>query len=65
MIRRLVSHLIASGPILFGVGFVAPVFAALVEASGVILPFGIAPLTAGLGIGVLWGAVAAKRGSWI
>ncbi len=65
MLSALLTRLFAVGPILFGIGFFAPVFAALVEASGLTLPFGADPLYVGLGIGALWGAIAAKRGSWV
>lgn len=65
MFSALLTRLFAIGPILFGIGIFAPVFAALVKASGLGLPFGVNPLYVGLGIGVAWGAIAAKRGSWI
>lgn len=65
MLRSILTRLFAVGPLLFAVGFFAPVFAAFVGAAGLTLPFGIPPLYAGLGIGLLWGAVAAKRGAWI
>ena len=63
--QKLIGTLFDLGPLLFGLGFIAPVFAALVEAGGYTLPLGIAPLHAGLGLGLLIGAIATKRGSWI
>jgi hypothetical protein len=63
--QKIISSLFEIGPLLFGVGFVAPVFAALVEASGYTLPFAIAPLHAGLVLGIIAGLIATKRGSWI
>jgi hypothetical protein len=63
--QKLIGTLFDLGPLLFGLGFIAPVFAALVEAAGYTLPFGVAPLHAGLGIGFLLGVVVTKRGSWI
>lgn len=65
MISALLTRLFAIGPILFGIGIFAPVFAALVDASGLTPPFDADPLYLGLAIGVIWGAVAAKRGAWI
>ena len=63
--EKIIGTLFEYGPVLFGVGFIAPVFAALVEASGITLPYEIAPLHAGLGLGLFVGAIVTKRGSWI
>jgi len=62
---KIIGALFEYGPLLFGIGFIAPVFAALVEASGYTLPYDIAPLYAGLGLGIVVGAIATKRGRWI
>ena len=63
--EKIISSLFEIGPLLFGIGFVAPVFAALVETSGYILPFAIAPLHAGFALGIVAGLIATKRSSWI
>lgn len=65
MLRALLARLFAIGPLLFAVGFFAPTFAALVEAAGIALPFGVAPLHAGLAVGIIWGGIATRRGAWI
>lgn len=65
MLRKVLTCLFAIGPLLFAVGFFAPVFAAFIEGAGIVLPFGVAPLHAGLGIGLIWGGFATKRGAWI
>jgi hypothetical protein len=63
--QRLLSGLFTIGPILFGLGFFAPVFAAFVNATNLPLPLGLDPLHAGLAIGFILGTIAAKRGTWI
>ena len=65
MLRDVLARLFAIGPLLFGIGFMAPVIAALINATGLVLPFGLAPIYVGLAIGVVWGAIATKRGAWI
>ena len=52
-------------PLIFGLGFLGPVIAATLEATGPAGVAGIAPLTIGLVIGGTWGLVATIRGSWI
>ncbi len=53
------------GPVLFGVGFVAPLVAQSLDAAAVSAPFGLGSLTFGLAVGISLGAVAKVRGSWI
>lgn len=65
MLRKILTFLFAIGPLLFAFGFFAPLFSALVEASGLVLPFGVPPLYAGLVVGLIWGGIATKRGAWI
>lgn len=52
-------------PLIFGVGFLAPLIAQVIVRAGWTLPFGAAPLAVGLVIGGLWGAQAQFRGRWI
>lgn len=52
-------------PLLFGLGFIAPVTAELVVLTGVEAPGGLAPLTAGLLFGGAWGLYATVKGSWL
>lgn len=62
---RLLTALFQGMPFVFGIGFVAPLIAQLLER---VIP-GAAqaqwPLAAGLAIGGSWGAVANLRGRWI
>ncbi len=62
---RLVMLLVQGMPLLFGVGFIAPLIAQLL---GRVLP-GAAqaqwPLLVGLAIGGSWGALANLRGRWL
>lgn len=53
------------GPLLFGIGFVAPLCAQTLEASSIQAPFGISPIAVGLAVGIASGTVAKFRGSWI
>lgn len=52
-------------PVIFGVGFLAPVIAAALVAAGIGAPFGLAPIHVGLAIGVTWGLIAKFTGRWI
>ena len=53
------------GPLIFGVGFVAPLTAQVIELSGWQLPSGLTAIAVGLIVGVVWGGVAQIRGRWI
>jgi hypothetical protein len=52
-------------PLLFGLGFLAPLAAQVIARAGLTPPFGLTPLIAGLLIGGTLGAVANLRGRWI
>lgn len=62
---RAIAFVFSLGPILFGVGFLAPVIAALLGAVGMAAPFGLAPLHFGLVTGALLGVIARQRGTWL
>lgn len=62
---RAVAFLTSLGPILFGIGFLAPVIAALLDAAGLDAPLGITPIAFGLGIGALMGFIARQRRTWL
>ncbi len=62
---KLVGLILKYMPMIFGVGFLAPLIAQGIERASLALPFGTAPLAAGLVIGGLWGAHAQFRGRWI
>lgn len=62
---RAIAFAFSLGPVLFGIGFLAPLIAALLAAAGVGAPLGLAPLHFGLGLGALLGLVARQRGTWL
>lgn len=55
----------AVGPMLFSVGFLAPLIAQSLEAASLPVPFGLAPIAFGLLVAVPMGVVAAIRGRWV
>ena len=61
----LLRRLDAWGPVLFGIGFVAPLIAQSLGALSLAAPFGLDPLAFGLLVGTGLGAVAKERGSWL
>ena len=52
-------------PLLFGIGFIAPVTAELISLAGTTPPLGVSPLGLGLVLGTLWGGYATIKGSWL
>lgn len=62
---KLIGLILQFMPLIFGVGFLAPLIAQVIERAAWALPFGASPLAAGLVIGGLWGAQAQFRGRWI
>lgn len=65
LLGRLLTLLLQGMPVLFGLGFLAPLIAQLLERA---LP-GVAqaqwPVLVGLAIGGSWGALANLRGRWL
>ena len=59
------SMLTAAGPVLFGVGFLAPLIAQSLDALSLSAPFGLHSIHFGLGVGLILGVVAAFRGRWL
>jgi hypothetical protein len=53
------------GPVLFGVGFVAPLIAQSMDAASLSTPFGLPNIAFGLILGTSMGAVAKLRGRWV
>lgn len=62
---RAIAFGFSLGPILFGIGFLAPAIAALLSAAHIIAPFGFTPIQFGLGLGVMLGLVARQRRTWL
>jgi hypothetical protein len=52
-------------PLIFGIGFLGPLLAQFITLFDWQAPFGLAPLTAGLILGGIWGAFAQIKGRWI
>jgi hypothetical protein len=53
------------GPLLFGIGFVAPLIAQSMDAAAWTAPAGLTNIQLGLAIGLISGSVAKMRGRWI
>jgi hypothetical protein len=62
---QLISTLFRFGPILFGLGFLAPLIAATFHHFDIQPPLGQTPIVAGLIVGVGLGGMAMWRRSWI
>jgi hypothetical protein len=52
-------------PLIFGLGFIAPLIAQTLPLLGVSNVLGAPALMIGLGVGGVWGAIATKTGRWI
>lgn len=63
--QQVIKSIFYFGPLLFGLGFLAPLSAQLIEALSWSPPFGLSPLMAGLIIGGALGMIAQVRGRWI
>lgn len=59
------KRLMAIMPFLFGIGFIAPLTAQLLERFGYAGPFGLSAIAFGLLFGGTWGLVANIRGRWL
>jgi hypothetical protein len=63
--RFAIQYLFRWMPLIFGIGFIAPLIAQTIAACGWGAPFGISRIMFGLIIGVPWGLYAAMRGRWL
>ncbi len=61
----LLRGVFAVGPLIFGVGFLAPLIAQSMDALALNAPFGVANLSFGLVVGASLGALATARGRWV
>ncbi len=52
-------------PLLFGIGFIAPLIAQTMAYWDIAAPFGMSRIIFGLLIGAPWGLYAVLRGRWI
>lgn len=62
---RLIAFGFSLGPVLFGVGFLAPLIAALFDVAELSAPFGLTAIQFGLGLSVLLGIIARQRKTWL
>jgi len=65
LIGRLLTMLLQTMPLIFGLGFIAPLIAQLLERAAPGSAQAQWPLLAGLAIGGSWGALANLRGRWL
>ena len=63
--QKLVKVLFDSGPLLFGLCFLAPLVAQSLAAAGMAAPLGLSPLAFGLLLGGVLGVIAQVRGRWL
>jgi len=61
----LLKALFPWGPVFFGIGFLAPLIAAIMVALNIPAPMGLSEIYIGLAIGTTWGLVAKFGGRWI
>jgi hypothetical protein len=52
-------------PLLFGIGFIAPLIAQTMAYWEIVAPFGMSRIAFGLLIGAPWGLYAVIRGRWL
>ena len=52
-------------PLLFGVGFIAPLIAQTMAYWDIAAPFGVSRILFGLALGAPWGLYAVLRGRWV
>jgi len=62
---RVIAFGFGLGPILFGIGCLAPAIAALLGIANIGAPLGLTPIQFGLGLGPLLGLVARQRRTWL
>ena len=59
------KHLFHWMPLLFGIGFIAPLIAQTMALWDIAAPFGMSRIVFGLAIGAPWGLYAVLRGRWL
>lgn len=64
-VARLLTLIFQNLPFLFGIGFLTPLVAQVLERTAPSISGTAWPLVAGLVIGGGWGAIAQKTGRWI
>ena len=59
------KHLFQWVPLLFGIGFIAPLVAQTMALWDIAAPYGLSRAAFGLSVGIPWGFYAMLRGRWI
>ena len=62
---ELIKKLGGFGPVLFGIGFIAPLIAQSLDAAELSAPLGLSNIAFGLVVGVSLGTIARLRGTWL
>lgn len=65
LLLRLVGFAFGLGPIFFGIGFLAPLIAAILQHFGVPALLGLSFIQCGLIAGILLGLIARQRRTWL
>jgi hypothetical protein len=65
IVTELLKNAYKWGPVLFGVGFVAPFVAQSMDAAALSAPAGLTNIQLGLVVGLIGGSIAKLRGRWI
>jgi len=65
MQKAVLRRIYKLGPMIFGLGFLTPLAAQILQSSEVPLPFGMPPLLAGLLIAMAFTVPAQLRGRWV
>jgi hypothetical protein len=63
--QAVTRHLFQWMPLLFGIGFIAPLIAQTMAVWDIAAPLGLSRVAFGLLIGAPWGLYAMLRGRWI
>jgi hypothetical protein len=53
------------GPLLFGIGFLAPLIAQALDATSISAPLGLSSIQFGLAVAIPMGTIAKLRGRWV
>ena len=65
MAKFILTRVFQAMPLLFGLGFLGPLFREILQRSGLPLPASIPTLAVGMAIGGVWGAIALRTGRWL
>ncbi len=65
VMAAVLKQVLAWMPFFFGIGFIAPLTAQLMQLWEIPTPFGLSPIVFGLVFGGSWGLIANIRGRWL